>query len=177
MNNIIKKFAFIILLVFTYSCETPTEPSLVDDASEIREVVLRDKFHNNGSGVFTNTNNVDTTNKVYFIGFYDEIDSNYTFHGNAIDPNKEFLSRFNGYIKKVKKISDCEKVGGNFVDKVTKEKGMIFRVGPINWISKTEAEVEAGYYDGFVSADCETYGIYKEKGKWFIYYKTFRWYS
>jgi hypothetical protein len=177
MNNLIKCLAFVTLLVFTYSCENPTESSLVYDDGSIRELVLRDKFHNNGSGWFNYGNYIDTTYKVYFIGFYEEVDSNYIFRGDAIDPTDDFLTRFNGFIKKVKKRSDCEKVGADFIDKVTKEKGLIFRVGPINWISETEAEVEAGYYAGFAAADCYSYRLYKEKGKWYIYYKTPRWHS
>jgi len=177
MNKIIKSLVFLLLLFFTYSCENSFESSLEYNEGTIRELVLRDKFINNYSGALSNKDRIDTTYQVYFVGFYKEIDSNYVFRGDAIDPSDKFLIRFIGYIKRVKKRSDGEKVGWDFVDKITKKKGMIFRVGPIKWISETEAEVEAGYFEGFTSADCETYWLNKKNGNWTITEKKLRWVS
>ncbi|MBK7979585.1 MAG: hypothetical protein IPK06_06200 [Ignavibacteriae bacterium] len=73
--QIILLFANIVIII---SCENSTEPENEKDINDIYEIVLRDKFLNNSSGYDSKN---DEIIKIYFIGLYEEIDSNYDFKG------------------------------------------------------------------------------------------------
>ena len=180
MKKKFQLFFIFVLILLTYSCENSTEPNIENEDNEIREIVFRDKFQNNYSGHFNYNDYIDTSYSFYFLAIYDSVDSNYNFMGRH-DPDDELISRFIGFAKIVKKFSECHFDNVNaptkVIDNETGKEGMLFYTGPIKWISKTEAEVEGGYWEGFSSSDCFTYRLYKYDGQWFIYYKTPRWAS
>ncbi len=182
MRNYLNLLVVVFFLITVYSCDNSTEPNLVNDEDNIREIVLRDQFLNNYSAHNNSIQHgdLDSTIKIYFVGLYEEIDSNYFFRGDAIDPETDFLRRFDNFFKKVKKISESEYSQNTFYqiqDKTTEELGLIFKVGPIKWLSENKVEVEAGYLEGRLSAGGLSYILYKENDKWNIHYKIHRWVS
>ena len=182
MRKLLSLMILLFFLVIVISCDNSTEPNLVRDEDNIRKIVLRDQFLNNYSAHSNSIQHgdIDSTIKIYFVGFYEEIDSNYFFRGDAKDPDHDFLRRFDNFFKKVKKISESEYSQNTFYrikDKNTKELGLIFKVGPIKWLSENEVEVEAGYLEGRSSAGGLSYILYKENNAWNIYYKIHRWVS
>ena len=176
MIKIIQIILLIANIVIIISCENSTEPENEKDINDIYEIVLRDKFMNNSSGYDSKN---DEIIKIYFIGLYEEIDSNYDFKGSLIDPEEDLIKKFNGYRKEIKKVSQSQTEGnwGNYQikDNETNEKGMIFILGPIKRITDNEIEIEAGYCLGPFPNECETYRLKKEGHIWQISYKKYRW--
>ena len=170
---------FTFLFIFNSCKDNSTDPFWGNDQYNLLEEVFRDQFNNNGM-IRNEWGKIDTTIKIFYIGFYTEIDSNLTGQGAKVDPSPKFLKRFENYLRPVKKISDCNTLyfpRDGVHDKTTGELGIIFYTGPIRWLSPVEAELEAGWEYAPSAAACYTYRVYKYGNYWRIYYKTLRWVS
>ena len=62
------------------------------------------------------------------------------------DPNNTFIERFHGISPIAKSFSQCKKSISGVTDNSTGLPGVLLLVGKVRWVSKTEVEVDAGYY-------------------------------
>jgi hypothetical protein len=79
------------------------------------------------------------------------------------------MKRFQERQPPVKKVSQCTASAGEGVkDNETGERGLIFRVGAIDWLSRDEVEVEGGYYEAGLSASGNIYSVVREGTRWVV---------
>lgn len=86
------------------------------------------------------------------------------------------MERFADDKPTIKKESQA-KLGDGVKDRDTGERGLIFRVGNIKWVSDTEVEVEGGYYEAGLSSSGNTYFLKKQKDKWVVTKDVMHWIS
>lgn len=174
-----RKISYMImsLVIVFYSCSNVTEPEILDDATKIQDLVLRDQFYDDYTGFPLDRHTSDSIVQVYFIGIYEEVDSNFHFPNPPVDPKAILLNHLSNISIMVKGVSQaifidcCE-----YRDKTTNERGILFFTGPIRWISDTEAEVEAGYIFGGLSSHCLTYTVrMNDLAEWIIFSRRERW--
>jgi hypothetical protein len=85
------------------------------------------------------------------------------------DPSGTFLRRFRDIPRIIKNVSDStvDKAGMNEVlDKATRQRGIIFRVGDVRWASKDSANADGGYFCDGLCGIWETFTLRRENGKW-----------
>lgn len=127
----------------------------LSDDNAIREAAYRYMFQHNASSLRQNA-------AVYFLAIRGE--------GNKLgDPSQELMGRFAGNKPPVKKWSESQlspEMG--VVDKASGERGLIFETGQIKWLSRTQAEITGGYYEGNMSASKSTFTVVKQSGKWVV---------
>lgn len=129
---------------------------------DIREAVFRYQFRHNYSGLQSDA-------KAYYLAIRDGWASPSGSSGDWRDPAPWFMKRFGGNRPVVRSVSECTADPGRGVrDKRTDERGLVFVVGRITFISETEAEVEGGYYEGGVSASGIRYRVVKRNDRWVV---------
>jgi hypothetical protein len=132
----------------------------------IREIVLRTQMVDWASSHDQNVRNAKDANEsktaqdLNFRTFYVSVDKK--------DPSSEFLKRFTDIPRKIKKVSESTYNHLDVIDKKTREFGIIFHVGKINWISSDTVDIEGGYQCGGRCAAGITYHLKLEKGHWVI---------
>lgn len=130
---------------------------------DIREATFRYQFGENASGQ-------QRTAKAFYLAI--------VVGGKETDPDDNFLKRFADAKPKVKKVSECSaSAERGVVDRRTGEIGLIFRTGPIRWVSDTEAEISGGYYEAGLSASGNTYHLKKVGGRWKVTKDVMHWIS
>lgn len=83
------------------------------------------------------------------------------------DPSDEFLKRFANQKPPVRKRSAASMSPDKGVlDKQSGERGAIFRLYDIKWISESQAELDGGFYEIGYSGYKSTYTVKNENGKW-----------
>jgi hypothetical protein len=126
---------------------------------DIREAVFGYQFEHNASGA-------QQTADVYCLSI------------DGKDPTDAFMERFEDNWPRVKKVSRCTAdTKAGVEDNGPGERGLIFGVGEVRWVSDTEAEVEGGYYEGALSASGNTYHVVKEDCHWVVTRDVMRWIS
>lgn len=147
-------FAMLLSLLSLGAASYAANIRLSDD-NAIREAAYRYMFQHNASSLRQKA-------AVYFLAV--RID------GNKLgDPSKELMDRFAGNKPPVKKWSDSQlspELG--VVDKASGERGLIFETGTIKMLSRTQAEVTGGYYEGNMSSSRSTFTVVKQSGKWVV---------
>jgi hypothetical protein len=100
---------------------------------------------------------------------------------NGKDPSDEFLKRFQGVPRTVKRMSDAKQTkkpdGGWVIDKKTKQPGIIFSANVIRWLNDSEVEVDGGYHCGGLCASGEVFTVTLENGKWKVIADRMKWIS
>jgi len=116
--------------------------------SEILETVFRYQF-DHGDPNIPRTPRGSRYKAYYLAIVHDDI----SITGNGIpsdedikDPDDAFIKRFQGISPIAKKFSQCKKTISGVTDNATGQPGVLLLVGEVRWKSKTEVEVEAGYY-------------------------------
>ncbi|UCF81674.1 MAG: hypothetical protein JSV08_04475 [Acidobacteriota bacterium] len=126
---------------------------------DIREAVFGYQFEHNASGI-------QQTADVYCLSI------------DGKDPADAFMKRFEDNWPPVKKASRCmEDAVAGAGDKKAGERGLLFGVGELRWITDTEVEVEGGYYEGDLSSSGNTYHVVKEDCHWVVTKDVMRWIS
>jgi hypothetical protein len=96
------------------------------------------------------------------------------------DPSDDFLKRFADIPRIVKKRSEAvvsKEERMPVVDKKTHERGIIFYVDSIRWLSDVSVEVEGGYHcDGLCGAGI-TFRLGLADGKWVVKDERMKWIS
>ena len=83
------------------------------------------------------------------------------------DPSDAFLERFAGHEPLVKKQSECLTDGPEGVrDKSSGERGLLFALADIRWITDTEVHVPAGWFGGFLYGYSCNLELKTEDGQW-----------
>jgi hypothetical protein len=106
--------------------------------------------------------------KVFFVSISDK------------DPSDKFIERLRDIPRIIKKVSASEiskAVRMPVVDKITRQRGIIFSADRIRWLGKNSVEVEGGYHcDGLCGAGI-TFRVGREKGKWVVISERVNWIS
>jgi hypothetical protein len=84
------------------------------------------------------------------------------------DPSDDFMKRFAEHKPPVRKVSACSTKKVCVEDRKTGERGLIFRIQSIKWISNTKVEARGGYYEDGLSASGNIYTVVERKGKWVV---------
>jgi len=97
---------------------------------------------------------------------------------DGIDPSDDFIKRFQSIPRIVKKSSDAEVVQiSPVVDRVTRQRGIIFSADGIRWLGRSHVKVAGGYHcDGLCGADY-TFDVRLEKGTWSVKKAHMNWIS
>ena len=154
-------FTFVALLSMAQVCCGTDRQSQLDD---IREATFRFLFGKNASSLQQNA-------KVYFltIGNLSKTQSQ--------DPDEAFMKRFADHQPRVARRSDAKESPDGVTDKITGERGLIFNVGEIQWISDREVQVSGGYFEAGLSASGNTFYLRKKNGKWEVQREKMHWIS
>ncbi|HEV7784278.1 MAG TPA: hypothetical protein VGQ28_03010, partial [Thermoanaerobaculia bacterium] len=124
-------------VLLTFASILPAAAAPADRAAEeldIREATFRYQFSHNASGLKERAG-------AYYLSIADK-------SGRVDDPPGKLLKRFVGNSPPVKKASESlASPDQGVVDKKTGERGLVFRIGAIRWISDTEVEVSGGCYE------------------------------
>ena len=134
----------------------PASASGIASRDDIREAVFRYQFEHFWSFI--------PPPEFYFLSI--EGRSRYSDK----DPDDAFMSRFNGHQPKVVKVSQvaAEVVMAGITHKVTGERGLIFRVTEITWVTGGEVMVEGEIYGSGVSREGHEYRVVLDNGKWTV---------
>jgi hypothetical protein len=103
--------------------------------------------------------------KIYFLCM-DETWTNSAPRTLRIDPSDEFMKRFAGRTPPVRKASACIDRGEDVVDKDTRQRGIIFTVSHLKWISRTEVQAFGKTYEAGLAAQWATYTLTNASGQW-----------
>ncbi|MDQ7824416.1 MAG: hypothetical protein RDV48_16565 [Candidatus Eremiobacteraeota bacterium] len=148
-----KAFLSIVLcLFFTVAFPMPgaASPSRQKDIDDIIEAVFRSQIKG-----FSSWKEV----KVFFLSLYGK------------DPRDDIMKRFQGNIPPVKKVSksSCQKeMPCQQFDKETGEKGIVFYISSIRFISTSRAEVDGGYHKDGLASDWGVFFMVKKRSKWVV---------
>lgn len=158
-----KKMFLLVVSGMLAACATPTPPkapvALTTKEADIYEALLRYQFARNASAAQQSAGS-------YFI----EI--------QKADPGEALLRRFAGHTPPVKRASEARHARNSAIyDRQTRQRSLIFEVGPIQWIDKETVEIEAGYYEGNLSSSGNTYRLKRQKGKWKVVSDVMEWIS
>jgi hypothetical protein len=154
-----KTVAGLFLVLAWFSLAADKTRQLQED--DIREAVFRWQFANNAS--------------------YDQNQKNaqvYFLEVNGRDPPDTLIKRFTDHKPPVRKVSSCSPEGIKGVrDKKTGQRGLIFRVTTVKWLSETEVTLDGGYHENGLSASGNTYTLKKENEKWKVTKDKMHWMS
>jgi hypothetical protein len=86
------------------------------------------------------------------------------------DPDDAFISRFDDVKLPVKKGSQSMTTGGMgmVADKETGELGIHYKIGRIDWISESEADVEVSFHAANLATGGCTYRVVGAGSKWVV---------
>ena len=130
---------------------------------DIREATFRYLFVKNASGLQQHA-------QVYFLSVIDPATR------KRRDSPVEFMARFATNTPRVADASAANSsVPTGVQDKQTGERGLIFHLGGIRWISDTEVEVDGGYFEASESAAGSTYFLTKKDGRWIVEREEMHW--
>jgi hypothetical protein len=140
------------------------QPDRLKAGDDIREAVFRYEFTHNCWY---------KPEKVYFLAL-----------GNDKDPSPALLKRFADNKPPVKPVSKC-KISSKLVqrpktaviDKETGDRGLIFRVESIKWVTPKQVQVEGGYYADGLGASGNTYIVEFRGNRWVVVKDTMNWIS
>jgi hypothetical protein len=153
----------IIVLAFgllALSCKDgPTVPTQ-KDVEEIQYVVLKYQF---SGAQFLKPN---SGSWIYYISI--AISDSMHFFQSDKDPSEDLLKRFSDHIPPVKKYSDGHYIDLGFYDKVSGERGIIYRVAQITWTSERTAQLDGGDYFGGLGADRFLFYVSRKNGSWSV---------
>jgi sugar (pentulose or hexulose) kinase len=76
------------------------------------------------------------------------------------------MRQFAGRKPPVRKVSACEDRQTNVVEKTTGQRGIIFTVSHLRWISSSEVEALGHVYEAGLAAQWATYTLTNSSGKW-----------
>ena len=164
----------IILCSTIIACKgASTEPAPIQPVDStpdaIRETAFRYLFtHKAGAR--------DPNVKVFFLAFSEAIVPIPHSFGDT-DPSDQFLSRFKLNTPPVRKNSQCNLALEGVFDKLTNERGVLFRVGPITIIDSVHAETQAGYFVGGLGASGDILQLQKTDTAWVVTKDLVRWIS
>ena len=133
------------------------DPQNVENS--IQEAVFRHQFEHNVSGQ-------QQTAEVYFLSVKIQDDS--TGYWNNIDPRDELLSKFADNEPPVRPFSKCITSVRGVFDKDTGERGLLFQVDEIRWITLYKVEVDGGYYEAGLSSSVNIYYLEYIEGQWIV---------
>src|SRR5713226_7658593 len=154
----------LILVLLCASCMVPQQRDRPAEEDDIREAVFRYQFdHNAAHGPAAAEHRIEA-----FYLSLGEKDG---------DPSDEFMTRFVGHEPPVRKVSACSTENLRVVDKQTGQRGLIFRVKSIKWISDGKVEVGGGYYEDGLSSSGNIYTVVKKDGKWRVTKDKMEWIS
>jgi len=92
---------------------------------------------------------------------------------SAIDPSDTFMARFAGRTPPVKKVSQSKKgEAGQVFDKITGQRGVIFTVDDLKWISDEEVEATCSVYKAGLDGYAYKYILNKKNNRWNVAKKT-----
>lgn len=152
----------ILLILLSGSACAPDRTAELDD---IREATFRYQFRRNASGLQQRA-------AVYFLALRDP-DTR-----QSLDPSEDFLRRFENHRPRVAKMSEAKRSSiDGVLDPKTGERGLIFNVGKIHWITRDRVTIEGGYYEAGESSSGNTYELRKKDGKWEVVTDTMQWIS
>jgi hypothetical protein len=137
-----------LLIVASVSFGAEADKSKTED--DIREAVFTYQIQKWGSYE-------QYSGKIFFLSF-----------GSFRDPSDEFMKRFAGYGKRVKKESQAAGDITGVKDKETGQSGLVLNVTEIKWIGDAEVEVDGGYYEHGQSASINTYCLKRIEDKWIV---------
>jgi hypothetical protein len=159
-----KFIAQLVVLIALTSASYAADKARQGQVDNVREAVFRYQFTNNAAhGPAAAAKRI----AVFYLSVGDKDQ----------DPSEEFLMRFAGHTPPVRKVSACSTKKMRVEDKRTGERGLIFHVRSIRWISDTKAEVKGGYYEDGLSASGNTYTVVKRNGKWVVVEDKMKWIS
>jgi hypothetical protein len=148
-----KTLAAVLFLVAIAPLVSADRASEID---EIREATFRYQFAKNASGLQQGA-------AVYFLAIRDQAKK------VNEDPTDEFMKRFIGNKPRVAKVSEALVSANEGVrDKKTGERGLIFNVSRIRWVSDESVEVTGGYYEAGESASGNTFYVKKKDRNWVV---------
>jgi hypothetical protein len=153
-------------------CAVATEPSQpaaaiapdlsVDD--QVREAVFRYQFTHNASSQKDRA-------PVYFLALDDERDK-------PRDPSPALMARFAQHKPRVEPRSHADvSFDKGVIDRDTGERGLVFRVTSISFVSADVAVVEGGYYEANLSSSGNTYRVERKDGVWVVTEDKMQWIS
>jgi hypothetical protein len=106
------------------------------------------------------------TAKVYFLSVRTVDDSTgYWING---DPSEALLAHFSENVSLVPQFSSCTLSTAGVFDKETGERGLLFDISEIRWISDAKAEADGGYFEAGLSASGNTYYLEYIDGQWTV---------
>ena len=91
------------------------------------------------------------------------------------DPPAALLFRFTSHAPAVKRVSQCQVDVRGDTDPATGRPAIVFRVGPLDWQSDTEAVLDGGYHRGGLDASGQTYRVRYQDGRWVVVEVIWRW--
>lgn len=152
ITNTMKSFAHSLILL-AFACAAfgaATDISRQADERNVQEAAITYLLTHNSAGL-------EKRAKAYYLGI----------GLKTADPSDEFLKRFTNQKPPVKKRSAASvNPDKGVLDKQTGERGAILRLYDVKWISESEAELEAGFYEIGNRGYKSTYTVKKENGKW-----------
>ncbi len=101
--------------------------------------------------------------KVYFLSLGSTWTNNARFD---IDPSDEFMSRFRGRTPSVKKASQAKIGDLAVIDKTTGQRGVVFTLSDLKWISDQAVEVTCNVYMAGLSSYTSKYTLSRKKNQW-----------
>jgi hypothetical protein len=170
----ISKPLIIILYIGMAACKVSSTQPTVDppvDATpdNIREASFRYLFAYKSPARDPNV-------KLFFIAFSEAIVPIPSSFGDS-DPSDQFLSRFTFNAPPVRKFSKCNIALEGVFDKLTNERGALFRVGPITMLDSVHAEAQAGYFVGGLGGSGDILQLQKTDSAWVVIKDLVRWIS
>jgi hypothetical protein len=86
------------------------------------------------------------------------------------DPSPQFIIRFQGLKPAVKPVSGCttESSVDGAVDPRTHQRGLIFTITQVRWLSNTRVEVSGGYWESGMSSSENIYTVDYRRGRWTV---------
>ena len=101
--------------------------------------------------------------RVYFLSLGNTWTNDRPF---AIDPSDGFMKRFEGRTPPVRKVSQSRSVKGEVRDKISDQRGVIFTVTDLKWISDTEVEAKCSVFKAGLNAYTDKYTLTKKNNQW-----------
>jgi hypothetical protein len=127
----------------------PADPALQEaEEGNVREVAFKTLIYEAAAA--------QDGYKVYFLSL-----------GNEIDPSEEFMKRFEGRTPPVKKAS-LSKIGekGEVQDKSSGQRGVIFTVTNLKWVSNQEVEATCDVFKAGLNGYTYKYTLTRKNNQW-----------